>query len=329
MARTPALKRKTAAAARSRLGRFVPLNEDMRKLYRTLDAHIRVCYIQRMTGLTLLKLGGSLITDKDKPFTPRLDKLNALADEIASSWTSDRPLILGHGSGSFGHAAAKRYGTRDGLTPLVPAGRSPLLRSKRGETEGGAYWKGFAEVWFQASQLNRFVMEALRGAGLPAVALAPVSAVTARGPRVARWDLTPLRAALEAGLVPVVYGDVIFDEARGGTILSTEDLFAHLARELRPGRILLAGLEAGVWEDFPARTRLVSRISLQSYEAMRAEIGASSSVDVTGGMSAKVGLMFELIREIPRLTARIFSAEEAGNLSRALAGEAVGTELGA
>ncbi|MDL1926894.1 hypothetical protein FBQ79_11600 [Anaerolineae bacterium AMX1] len=53
----------------------------MRKLYRTLDAHIRVCYIQRMTGLTLLKLGGSLITDKDKPFTPRLDKLNALADD--------------------------------------------------------------------------------------------------------------------------------------------------------------------------------------------------------------------------------------------------------
>lgn len=271
-----------------------------------------------MTELVFLKLGGSLITDKDKPYTPRLDKLAELADEIASSLTSGRRLVLGHGSGSFGHPAAKQFGTRDGISPQRGEGREEEI-----------YWKGFAEVWFQASQLNRFVMEALRAAELPAVALGPVSAVTARDFHVSRWDLTPLRAALEAGLLPVIYGDVIFDEARGGTILSTEDLFAHLARELRPNRILLAGLEAGVWEDFPARTRLVSLIHLQSYEAMRAGIGASSSVDVTGGMSAKVGQMFELIREVPGLTAQIFSAEEAGNLRRALAGEAIGTRLSA
>ncbi|MBI5933338.1 MAG: isopentenyl phosphate kinase family protein [Chloroflexi bacterium] len=283
-----------------------------------------------MTELTLLKLGGSLITDKDTPYTPRLDKLKELADEIASFWTSGRPLILGHGSGSFGHAAAKEYGTRDGIPTPAPLGASrhfPQMRSIWGKTEGGRYWKGFAEVWFQASQLNRFVMEALRAAGLPAIALAPVSAVTAHEIRVARWDLTPLRSALAAGLLPVIYGDVIFDEKRGGTILSTEDLFAHLTRELRPGRILLAGLEEGVWEDFPARTRLVSEIGFPSYEAMRAGIGASSSVDVTGGMAAKVGQMFELIQEVPGLTASIFSAEEAGNLSRALAGEAIGTAL--
>ena len=270
-----------------------------------------------MTELIFLKLGGSLITDKDKPYTPRLDKLKSLADEIAASQTPERRLVLGHGSGSFGHAAAKEFGTRDGLRPSSPTAGETITH----------YWHGFAEVWFQASQLNRFVMEALRGAGLPAIALAPVSAVTAREMNVARWDLTPLRSALDAGLLPVVYGDVIFDEARGGTILSTEDLFAHLTRELRPSRILLAGLEEGVWEDFPARTRLVSEIGLPSYEAMRAGIGASSSVDVTGGMAAKVGQMFELIHEVPELTASIFSAEEDGNLSRALAGEAVGTAL--
>lgn len=264
-----------------------------------------------MTELVFLKLGGSLITDKDKPFTARLDKLAELANGIASSWTPGRLLVLGHGSGSFGHAAAKQYGTRNGVGAGSPR----------------PYWGGFAEVWFQASQLNRFVMEALRTAGLPAIALAPVSAVTSHDMRVAQWDLTPLRAALEAGLLPVVYGDVIFDEVRGGTILSTEDLFAHLTRHLHPQRILLAGMEAGVWEDFPARTRLMDRISIQSYETMRAGIGASSSVDVTGGMAAKVGGMFDLIREVPGLTAQIFSAEEAGNLTRALAGERIGTEL--
>ena len=270
-----------------------------------------------MTSLTLLKLGGSLITDKDTPYTPRLDKLKELAGEIASFWISGRPLILGHGSGSFGHAAAKEFGTRGGLRPSS---------STAGETIAH-YWQGFAEVWFQASQLNRFVMEALREAGIPSVALAPISAVTSREVKVSAWDLNSLRAALEAGLLPVIYGDVIFDEVRGGTILSTEDLFAHLARELRPQRILLAGLEAGVWEDFPARTRLVREIRLASYEAMRAGIVGSASVDVTGGMSAKVGQMFELIQAVPGLTAHIFSAEEPGALARALGGEFVGTNL--
>lgn len=278
-----------------------------------------------MTELVFLKLGGSLITDKGTPYTPRLDKLKDLADEIASSRTEGRSLILGHGSGSFGHAAAKQYGTREG-TPLRLPPFSPKMGGVARSGEGG-YWKGFAEVWFQASQLNRFVMKALRAAGLHAVALAPIAAVTSRQVRVSSWDLTPLRAALEAGLLPVIYGDVVFDESRGGTILSTEDLFAHLALELHPQRILLAGLEAGVWEDFPARTRLIGQISLQSYEKMRGGIGASSSVDVTGGMAAKVEGMFELIRAVPGLSAQIFSAEEAGNLGRALAGERVGTEL--
>ncbi|MBV6396342.1 MAG: hypothetical protein HFACDABA_01940 [Anaerolineales bacterium] len=268
-----------------------------------------------MAELILLKLGGSLITDKDRPYTPRLEKLKQLADEIAAFWTDDVRLVLGHGSGSFGHAAAKKYGTRDGVAP------------RRDEDDD--YWKGFSEVWFQASQLNRFVVESLRAAGLPAIALAPVAAVSAREVKVAAWNLHPLRSALQAGLLPVIYGDVIFDEALGGTILSTEDLFAHLARELCPKRILLAGLEAGVWEDFPARTRLARRVRLPSYEAIRDGIGASSSVDVTGGMAAKVGEMFELIRAMPGLTAHIFSAEEAGNLSRALAGEEVGTVLSA
>ncbi len=271
------------------------------------------------TELVLLKLGGSLITDKETPYTPRLEKLHELAHEIASALAQmpNLHLVLGHGSGSFGHAAARLYRTREGLSP-TPTG-----------DERRFYWKGFAEVWYRAWQLNRFVMDALYQAGLPAIALAPISAVTSREVRVWRWDLGPLRAALDAGLVPVVYGDVIFDEERGGTILSTEDLFAYLARHLRPRRILLAGLEAGVWEDFPARTRLVRRITLDAYRAGAVRAQASAWVDVTGGMAAKLELMFALIGEMPNLTAHIFSAEESGNLLRALRREEVGTELAA
>ncbi|MCX6065672.1 MAG: hypothetical protein NT121_07955, partial [Chloroflexi bacterium] len=64
-----------------------------------------------MTELVFLKLGGSLITDKTLPYTPRLDKLADLASQIAAALsTRQLSLVLGHGSGSFGHIAAKKYG---------------------------------------------------------------------------------------------------------------------------------------------------------------------------------------------------------------------------
>lgn len=43
-----------------------------------------------------------------------------------------------------------------------------------------------------------------------------------------------IKAALKAGIVPVVHGDVSFDEELGGTVASTEDIFAFLAREMVP-----------------------------------------------------------------------------------------------
>jgi isopentenyl phosphate kinase len=273
-----------------------------------------------MAELVFLKLGGSLITDKTLPYTPRLAKLAELAAQLATVKQThpELSLVLGHGSGSFGHTAAKEYQTRQG-TPL----RLPPFSAKIGGEN--PYWKGFAEVWYQASALNRFVMEALHAAGVPALALAPVSAVTARDGKVAAWELTPLKTALAAGLVPVVYGDVVFDEVRGGTILSTEDLFEHLARQLRPQRILLAGLEGAVWADFPARQERVEKITPASFNEVKAGVGQSHGADVTGGMESKVRQMLELVTEIPGLTAQIFSGEEPGNLTRALTGANLGS----
>jgi len=260
--------------------------------------------------IVLLKLGGSLITDKDKPYTPRFDKLTELAQEIKIVLDSNPELllILGHGSGSFGHVAAKKYGTREGVhTP--------------------EQWQGFAEVRFQAAELNRFVMESLINAGIPAISFPPSSSLVSDNRKVTHHNILTMRKALAAALLPVVYGDVAFDEARGGTILSTEDVFAFLTEQFSPTRILLAGIEAGVWEDFPARTKLVSEISSQGYEKMRTGIGGSASTDVTGGMKAKVEEMLALIQKTKGLAVQIFSAEENGSLTRALRGENVGTKL--
>jgi isopentenyl phosphate kinase len=288
-----------------------------------------------MQELVFLKLGGSLITDKTKPYTARQDKLANLSSQIARALQTrpDLLLVLGHGSGSFGHTAAKKYGTRDGApTPLTPA--PTVLRTPPPNTTnpsriwgrpGGGYWHGFAEVWYQASTLNRFVIQALHEAGIPAMTFSPAASIWSDAGQVTKWDLSHIRYALEVGIVPVVHGDVIFDQTKGGTILSTEELFEHLARELHPGRILLAGLEEGVWADFPARRHKVQKVTRKSFEEIRQSTGEATGADVTGGMESKVRQMLELAEAIPGLTIQIFSGETPENLKKTLLGEILGT----
>jgi isopentenyl phosphate kinase len=258
--------------------------------------------------LTFLKLGGSLITDKTQARTPRLEVLKRLAQEIADARQAvpGLRLLLGHGSGSFGHVPARKYATRQGVhTPQE--------------------WAGFIEVWREAAALNRLVMDALAGAGLPAIAFPASGGVLADEGMVAAWELSPLRAALQAGLLPVVFGDVAFDRARGGTILSTEDLFAHLARQLRPERMLLAGIEPGVWADYPACTYLVKEITPHTLPDIAVALTGSAATDVTGGMASKVQQSLDLAAQITGLEVCIFSGEEFGLLKQALRGDHVGT----
>ena len=285
-----------------------------------------------MDNLIFLKLGGSLITDKGRPRTPRVDVLSSLCRQIADVSARDPNLILliGHGSGSFGHVAAKKYKTRAGLPPLTPpeGGRtSPFPFRGKVRMGAGAYWHGFTEVWHEARELNKIVMDSLRVAKIPAMAISPSSSVIAKDGKVVEWNLAQIKHAFTNGVVPVVYGDVVFDEARGGTILSTEDLFVYLAQELRPTRVLLAGIEDGIYADFPARKQRVMRVSPASYPKISAGIGESQATDVTGGMLSKVQQMLELVESIPELSVQIFSGREEGNLESVLCGENLGTRI--
>ena len=100
-----------------------------------------------MSQLFFLKLGGSLITEKTNVHTARLATIQRIAREIADGWKGHPGLrlVLGHGSGSFGHVPAHRYGTRQGVS--TPAG-----------------WRGFTEVWHEARQLNQIMLESFYAA---------------------------------------------------------------------------------------------------------------------------------------------------------------------
>ncbi|MEN8171309.1 MAG: isopentenyl phosphate kinase [Chloroflexota bacterium] len=257
-----------------------------------------------------LKLGGSLITDKTQAYTSRLDVITRLADEIQSVLTklTDSRLVLGHGSGSFGHITAKKHGTRQGVSSAVD-------------------WHGFTEVGYQAAALNQVVMGALQRAKLPALTFPPSGSVITQNGEVNSWNLNPIKKALEAGLIPVVYGDVVFDTQLGGTILSTEDIFTYLAKELDPQRILLAGIDDGVWADYPQCTEIVPRITPENWSSLAPSIRGSAATDVTGGMATKVRQMINLIHEIPSLEVIIFNGEQPGNIGAVLSGKSLGTQL--
>lgn len=256
--------------------------------------------------LVFAKMGGSVITDKARAETPRPDVIERLAAEIAAARTA-RPelrLLLGHGSGSFGHVAARRYGTRQGV-------------------RDAAGWQGFAQVAAAAARLNHIVADALLAAGVPAWSLQPSASACCRGGELEWLEMAPIEQALARGLVPLVYGDVALDAAQGATIISTEQIFAYLARRLHPARLILVGVVHGVFEADPLQdpaAHPVRYISARNWTEVRSALGGSHATDVTGGMLAKVEEMVALARELPGLAVHLLSGEHPGALQAALCG---------
>jgi isopentenyl phosphate kinase len=260
--------------------------------------------------LIFLKLGGSLITDKDRPHTARRRLIRRLTLEIKEALVEhpEISIILGHGSGSFAHMPAARHGTRRGI-------------------ESREQWQGFIEVWKEARDLNQIVIEECLNAGLPVIAFPPSATHISTGRQGRNTSLPIIQVALNADLIPVVYGDVIFDEQLGGTIFSTEEVFTILVEDLEPSRILLAGYEEGVFQDFPRRRNVIGAITPESYKIEPGSAGASASIDVTGGMYNKVNLMVQLVSLHPELSVQVFSGRRPGILKMAISGGRPGTRI--
>ena len=258
--------------------------------------------------MIFLKLGGSLITDKARRETPRVAVLQRVAREIheARQIKPELRLLIGHGSGSYGHPAAELAGIQNGV-------------------ETPEDWRGFLETWAAAQRLHRLVLDSLSEAGLPVLSFTPSALAVAAEGEIVAFPTEPIRKALRAGLIPLVQGDVAFDRTRGGVVLSTERVMAYLANRLKPDRILLAGLEEGVYERYPERNRLLSEIASEDLPAI--DLRASEAPDVTGGMSHKVQLAIELAHAIPGVEVRIFSGGMSGNVQAALLGYALGTRV--
>lgn len=260
--------------------------------------------------ITFIKLGGSLITDKRVEGSFRADVMDRLADEIAAILDArpDMQLIVGHGSGSFGHFAAQRHGTMQGV-------RSP------------DDWRGFAEVAGAAADLNHRVSQSLLQHGIPAFRLQPSASALCRDGVLEQMALHPIQTALEHRLVPLIYGDVAMDAVRGGTIISTESVIGYIARRMPSRRVLLLGEVDGVYD---RDGTVIPGITPDNLDSYRDTLGGSGGTDVTGGMLSKVLDMIDLAAGTGGMQVQVMSGLKPGLLQSTLLGEASpGTRISA
>src|SRR5512135_2712731 len=144
--------------------------------------------------IVFLKLGGSLITDKTRVEHAQVRVIHRLAREIKAALETrpDLRLVLGHGSGSFGHVAAKKYDTRNGV-------------------KDAAGWIGFTKVAAAAARLNQIVTDIFIDEDVPVISLPPSASARCENGRLIYLDTFGIRSALKNNLVPLVQGDVAQD----------------------------------------------------------------------------------------------------------------------
>ncbi|MFP3939568.1 MAG: isopentenyl phosphate kinase [Thermoanaerobaculia bacterium] len=274
--------------------------------------------------VVLVKLGGSLITDKQSTAggsagVARSDVIRRLAAELAAALRQAAPsrVVLGHGSGSFGHAEAARQGVHRGLASHPEeTGADPAETARR--------LQGVSRVQERAATLHHRVVAALLEAGLAPFSVAPSSALVTSGGRPEGFAVEPLALALGSGLLPVVYGDVVVDREQGCAIASTETVLLAAAGELlRRGTPVRNALWAGTTDGvLDAAGRTIPEVRADGADDALAAAGASAGTDVTGGMRHRLEAALALARlGVP---STIFDATVPGRLGAALRGEAVG-----
>ena len=252
-----------------------------------------------MNGPVVLKIGGSIITDKSSDVPKALPgTIKRIAGELAGFINENTSIILVHGAGSFGHPLAKQFN----LTEQFDA-------------------KGLIETHRSVKSLNAMVVDALVSAGVPAVPVHPLSCAMLEQGRISDMQTAPILEMLNRGMVPVLHGDVAMDSVRGAGILSGDQIVPYVAWKMGAELIGIGSNIDGVHDN---EGKTIDRITPDNFDEIREYIVGSSHTDVTGGMLGKVHELVELADK-SGISSRIFDASTAGSITRFLKGEAMGT----
>ncbi len=213
--------------------------------------------------LALVKLGGSVITHKDRPLAANAGAINAITKVLAGL---DMPLIVVHGGGSFGHHWSVKYDMHTKPAPYDP--------------------HGVAVVHESMVALNQLIVNALIKAGSNPYAIPPP--VYTAGHKPIASKIKGVSVMAQNKVVPVTFGDVVHMGGSKYSILSGDSLMSILARALRPTRVVFATNVDGIYKDMASK-QVVPVLRPKSPVEF-----AKVSADVTGGMQRKVMEAFKI-----------------------------------
>ncbi len=254
----------------------------------------------------MLKIGGSIITDLSKPNTAKMDEISRLLDEIKSAMSrSSFKLIIGHGSGSFGHVSAAKYRIQEGLIDADSR-------------------KGAAITHLVAKELNTLFVKQGLEMGMNLYPFSPAGFGIGDEMGLSAGFTDHMRFALENGFIPVVHGDVIMNYSKGVSISSTEDVLRFISKQIKPSKVFFCTDVNGVYDKPPIGNldaKLIRQINGSNINEVIKNTGVSNSrIDVTGGMRTKISLLYDICRDTDA-TGYIFNINKRGSLADILSGD--------
>jgi isopentenyl phosphate kinase len=256
------------------------------------------------SNLTIIKLGGSAITQKD--FSPPQVKEKLLTRIIKELKTTDNQLVVILGGGAHGHQAAHKYGFGDPSTS-----RKKLL-------------SGIPLIRHNMSILSLAVEGSMNRKHVPAVVFPPFTFVKLNNKNIASFPTNIIEEALASGHVVITHGDVCFDNTLGASILSGDTITVYLANKLSAKRVLIGTNVDGIYEENPQQNPKAKHIPIvnnSNLDEVLKGAGMSTTTDVTGGMGRKIKELLYLANKGIRII--IFNLLIPGRLERLLGDESV------
>lgn len=215
----------------------------------------------------LIKLGGSVITNKAKECCFKQETMSRLATELKKA---NKQAIIIHGAGSFGHILAKQYKLNNGF------------KQKK-------QLEGFALTHTMVQRLNTLVLASLQNQGIPAVSLPPHAILSLSDHALAQINYNVFKKYLALGFMPVSFGDVTLDNQLGFSICSGDLLIQLLAAEFTPEKVIFVMDEDGLYSANPKTNKkaiFFEQITVKDLEQLSTSLDAHA--DVTAGMKGKV-----------------------------------------
>ena len=232
--------------------------------------------------IVLLKLGGSLLTDKDKPFSIREDIVKSAIQQIINA---NKKIILIHGGGSFGHPLAKKYSITRGINSSIP---HQIL--------------GLTETHQSMNNFNSYLIDLFLEKKYPALSIQASSIFIKDSFKISTQSIDIIETALDLNILPILYGDIILDKQGSFSIISGDQIIFELCENLKKyqiSKVIFVMETDGIYindEDSKQKNiRLATKLYLRDLENLNlADLG--QKIDVTGGIQGKINSIKEICK---------------------------------